>query len=334
MKLNLLTLGLALTLSSMLSAQQLYNVQTTQENYTELSGATVLNLGVWDVIEHGLELPFPFEIGGITLDSIFLTNQGLQGTLSPSVGIGFPSIGAIDAEIVDRAEHSGLSTTLSPISYKNYSMNGMQYLTVQYKNIGFSQEDVSSGASVDYMNYQVTLGSDHSVAFHYGESNISTPEDYFVNSMGVLMGIVPKVILSNTGGIIFNLSAHILSEDPSSPTLVLETDPAIIANGNTGFNSDIISGTKYTFKVISTVGLNDISNQTVSILNPIVDQISFTSNGIISNLKMVNCLGQTIINMDVTNQNTIDASSLTSGVYFMQFTHEGQTISTQKVIKL
>jgi len=92
------------------------------------------------------------------------------------------------------------------------------------------------------------------------------------------------------------------------------------SGGNWVINNVAVSGT---------AGLNNLNTSSFSMYpNPVSNVLNIKGN--VANVSITNAIGQNLINSD---QNTIDTSSLRSGLYFVTVTDQEGTTSTRKLIK-
>lgn len=340
MKLKSIFFLASMSLASIAYAQQTYFLQTVQEPYQELQGATVLTSdSIWDDSEFALPLPFSFTIGSNTLDSIHVMESGLSSHAiyldldAPEVGLtGLSAIVAYSTDLVDRAEHDG-GNPQSPISYKTLTENGQDIFVVEYKNAGFYDEDVFTGTSSDYVNFQIRLIEDNSIEIHYGESNVSTPEVYFEGNSGTSVAIFPNYGVNLQGEIEINEPLHFLVDAPVNPNVELVSNVLQMMNGMPALDGIPANGTKYIFSLTDpTIGQVEIDNSGITMLNPVGTSLVFAAGEQnVNRIEIINPQGQQVLN--TTGINSVDVSTLTSGVYMVKFYNENGVLSTQKMIK-
>ncbi len=325
--------GISLTTFSF--AQE-YTLQTTQEVYQELQNPTLLSTGFqWDDDIYGIELPFSFSIGGISLDSIFVF-EGAISSENFAMGIDdgvlstnpLATVVAVGSDLVDRGYHDAAAASLSPISYEFLTENGNQILAVEFKNAGFLDEEVT-GTSVDYVNLQIRLIEDNTIEIHYGESNISFPEEYFDNELGNIVAVMPNYQITDTA-IVLNEDIYILEGLPAAPTIDIMSDATDLMNGIQGLNAYPDNGTKYTFSM-SNVGQQELDHSGITIVNPVYNTLEFSTDVNIESVEIINIQGQTVLFSTTVNQ--IDVSKLSSGTYMVKFIDQEQTITIKNIVK-
>lgn len=325
-----------ISLSAFSFAQE-YTLQTTQETYQELQNPTVLSTGFqWDDDIYGIELPFAFSIGGITLDSVFVFEGAISsanfaidlddGVLSTDP---LATIVAMGSDLVDRGYHDAAVASLSPISYEVLTENGNQVFVVEFKNAGFLDEDVT-GTSVDYANFQIRLIEDNTIEVHYGESNISFPEEYFDNEMGNIVAVMPNYEISDTA-IVFNEDIYVLEGAPAAPTIDIMSDANDLMNGVQGLDGYPTNGTKYTFSM-SNVGQEELDQSAITVVNPVSNTLEFSSDVAIETIEITNIQGQTVLTSTTVNQ--LDVSKLTAGTYIVKFIDGQNPIAIKKITKM
>lgn len=340
MKLKSVLLYTAMFFSAMSFAQQTYFVQVVQEPYQDLQGATVLTHvdSIWNQPSFLVNIPFPFTIGVNTLDSISVMDGGLSSENVllelDSLDDGFTGLSAIiamGADMVDRAYHDG-GQSISPISFKNINENGNDILVIEYKNVGFLEENITSGSSEDYANFQIRLIEDNTIEIHYGESHISSSNNYFDSNTVNTVAIMPNYDLSSTGNFVINENLHILTGDPLNPDMTLINAIVQIMNGFPGLDSYPVSGTKYIFSKNPNFGQDEIDYSEISILNPLENTLEYTDKqNTVKYIKMINLQGETVLKTDETKN--INISHLASGLYIVQFNDGKSIITTRKIIK-
>ncbi len=337
MKLNFYLFLAGMSLSACAFAQD-YTVQTSQETYQDLQNPISLTNGIlWDDENFGIELPFSFSIGNMVLDSVFISDDGEISSESnnflnyddEALPIGpLATIMGIGSDMVDRAEHDG-GTPVSHISYEFLTENGNQVLVVEYKNIGFFDELVTT-TSTDYMNMQIRLIEGGTIEIHYGSSHISYPSEYFGNEMGNLVAIFPNYEITETDLIVLNSDLHVLEGSPDIPTLELITDLNAPTSNGQGFTSFPTDGTKYTFTT-SNVGQEEFNTADISVTNPVKRVLEYTSSKVLTQIEFINIQGQ-IVRVDNTLDH-IELSDLNTGTYFAKFYQGNELVSIQKIIK-
>lgn len=324
----------------MVYAQQTYFLETLQGPYQALQDATVLTDGIiWDDPKIPVALPFPFTIGGNVLDSIYIYDYGLSSEnqlldidAANVNASNLSAILAIGADLVDRAEHDG-GSHLSPISYKTITENDKQVFVIEFKNAGFYDEEFIIGPSQDFVNFQIRLVDDNSIEYHYGESHISDPEEYFYNS-GSIAALIPSYDIDSIGEITFSQDIHVLSNDPNNPDLELvNTSWLEMIDGLPVLDAYPENGTKYIFSLDDpSLGQKEWSNNDFSIVNPAQETLVYKhNNAVIDHIEILNQLGKVVLTTPSVHQ--VDISILTSGIYYVEFYNGNSKIATKKMIK-
>jgi len=340
MKLKSILFLSAISLSTLTFAQQVYFVETLQEPYQDLQGSTIISdsLG-WDDPTIQLDIPFAFSMGGNALDSMYVMDGGLSShdffmdlDAPDQDFLGLSSIVAMGSDLIDRGVlNGGLST--SPISYKSYVENGKNILAVEFKNAGFIDEDVLTGASTDFVNFQMRLVDDNSIEFHFGDSHITTGSEYFDNNIGNVVALMPNYDVMEIGNIVFNTDMHALADDPSNPTVELINDMFQLFNGMPGFDTYPESGTKYIFSLNSpNIGQSEWDNSGISIANPIEQTLLYSNNqNKVDYIEIVDLQGKLVLSTSAIEN--IDVSTLEAGMYMVKFYKGNKTQSVQKMVK-
>ena len=163
-------------------------------------------------------------------------------------------------------------------------------------------------------------------------SQICTEGNMFENELSVF-----SVLFSGyeyVPGESFYFKAWDQSEDVESTNYAYEfTDPYGDAYVGDVFPEGDAQYSLATFVFDGIVGIDDINAVNVAVYpNPANDVININSNSNVSNVKVLNYLGQTIDNINVNGMNvTINTSTYDAGIYFIQIETE-KGISTQKII--
>ncbi len=120
------------------NAQSVYNFETENSAYVNLTGSTSLNNGaVWDDPGYTIPLDFTFSLGTYTFDTIYILEWSVGGVLSsnPIDGGIVPILVPIGQDLIDLGFNSGVSQ--SNISYKTEGTAGNKILKIEWNNVGF-----------------------------------------------------------------------------------------------------------------------------------------------------------------------------------------------------
>jgi len=340
MKLKSILFLATIPFSTMVFAQQPYFLETVQEPYADLQGATVLTDGiVWDDPEIPVALPFQFTIGGNTLDSIYIFDGGLSSDntfldidAANENRTDLSAILAIGSDLIDRAVHDG-GGSVSPISYKTITENGKEIFVIEFKNAGFYDEDIIFGPSQDFVNLQIRLVDDNSIEFHFGENNISNPSDYFYDNDGSIVALVPNYDIDSIGYVTFNQDVHALTNDPANPDLELVNIDWEVTEVFPSLDAYPENGTKYVFSLNNpSIGQNELDNSGISIVNPIEQTLIYSNNqNNVDFIEIVDLQGKVVLSTSVIEN--IDVSALKAGMYMVKFYKGNKTQSIQKMVK-
>jgi hypothetical protein len=159
---KLLLCTLALAAFNGLKAQDHYLFSTRTANYVEMTNGTEVSQDAeWDDFSTGVTLPFAFEYFGVSVDSLFINDDGIFFTeLAPDY------VMYIGEDVLARGAGQ------SPVTYRVDGSPNNRILKIQWPNIAFfsTVDDFPN----DFANYQIWLYEGSNVIeFHYGSSFIS-----------------------------------------------------------------------------------------------------------------------------------------------------------------
>jgi len=313
-----------LFVAMIVNAQSVYNFETENSAYVNLTGSTSLNNGaVWDDPGYTIPLGFSFNIATYTFDTIYILGWSTGGLVSsnPVDGDIIPIFNPIAQDIIDLGFDSGISE--SNISYKTEGAAGSRILKLEWNNVGFFGDSTRD----DFMNLQLWLyeGS-NTIEYHYGPSSINNPLESFEDETGPLISMGTSY---NSSTDILVDNGYFLSEDPIDPTIiVLPAGNQVVLSALDGM---MPSGSVYRFlqQPLSVSDFDDI--QLVIYPNPATHTINFKTKEGQNQVSIFNSLGQIVKQVTVL-AGSMDVSDLQNGIYFLQLeTLEGRAI--QKFIK-
>ncbi|PHR10804.1 MAG: hypothetical protein COA40_13180 [Aequorivita sp.] len=305
------------------NAQSVYNFETENSTYVNLTGSTSLNNGaVWDDPGFTIPLGFSFNIATYTFDTIYILGWSTGGLVSsnPVDGDIIPIFNPIAQDIIDLGFDSGISE--SNISYKTEGAAGSRILKLEWNNVGFFEDSTGD----DFMNLQLWLyeGS-NTIEYHYGASSINNPLESFENETGPLISMGTSYNSSND---ILEDNGYFLSEDPIDPTIIIlpAGSPVVLS----ALDGMMPSGTVYRF-LQQPLSVEDFSKNDFQIYpNPASHFLTIKSKVDNYNFNIYNSLGQHV--NATLSENKIDISNLSSGIYFLKIETETGS-ATKKFIK-
>jgi hypothetical protein len=187
-------------------------------------------------------------------------------------------------------------------------------------------QDIDGKAAGDLSGWSVSLSDDGSIVAIGAIWN---------DGNGIDSGHVR--IFQNTGGNWMQIGQDIDGEAAlnwSGWSVSLNGDGSTVAIGaphNDGINGSD-SGHVRVFDLSSVLSINDTLLLDFSVYpSPTTDILNINSETPISNIEVYNLLGQLV--KYITNQNTIDISSVDQGVYFVKVMDANGNIGTQKIVK-
>ncbi len=295
------------------NAQSVYNFETENSTYVNLTGSTSLNNGdVWDDPGYTIPLGFNFSFGTYTFSTIYILEWSVGGVLSsdPVDGGIVPLFVPIGQDLIDLGFSSGISQ--SNISYKTEGTAGSRILKIEWNNVGFYEDSTES----DFMNFQLWLyEGTNTVEFRYGPSEINNPSESFEGETG------PQISLITS----FNIdlqqlddTAYFLSGNPTNPTvIVLNPGQTIVLSYLQGM---MPNGTVYRF-LRQPLSIEDFSKVDFQIYpNPALDYLNIKTQSTNYNVTIYNSLGQKV--NATLSENRIDISNLSDGIYFIKIETE------------
>jgi hypothetical protein len=305
------------------NAQSVYEFETENSTYTNLTGSTSLNNGaVWDDPGYTIPLGFNFTISTHTFSTIYIVDWSFGGELSNNpIDSGILTlISPIGQDIADLGFNSGISQ--SNISYKTEGSPGNKILKIEWNNIGFLDDSTES----DFMNLQLWLyESSNIIEYRYGPNQINNPAESFEGISGPLVTLATSLNIDE-GELVDN--GYVVEGDPANPTA------AIVASGDF-YEGDYLEGAipdgmvyRFTPQTLSTEDFSKIDFKIYP--NPASEYLNIKTQTGDYNFNIYNSLGQ---RMNVTSiENKIYISSLSNGIYFIKIETETGS-ATKKFIK-
>ena len=277
---------------------QNYNFVMMNETYNDLQNATSINNAeVWDDPEYPLQMPFSFDVNGMTFNGLVVNdsyvlfnndNSDIAQIVSP-MGI----------DLLDRGYYT--NTSNSPISSRVDGNAGERILKIEFKNCGSFSDD----SLMMFLNFQIWLyETSNVIEFRFGSSSIPSPQVFYDGESGGLLAITPYDSLNEElleGGISLSGSA-------SNPTLVNQIVPI---NGTPPAN------TVYRFSPQNLSNINFDSRQYTFYPNPSFDFLNFDSLILPSKFSIFNLTGQMLMEGTVS-QSQINIGALEIGTYFIR----------------
>lgn len=311
-----------------------YNFTVSSSPYENLTNSISLNEDqTWDDPTFIIPIGFDFEYYGKTVNELN-TVSSLGATLFSEISA--ENIANVlipyGADLIDRGYDFETgevnSGSLSPVSYLLEGNVGNRILKIEWKNAGFYSEFEIDDISSDFTNFQVWLyESSNDIEIHFGPTSINNFEESFDEESGPYVAMFPD----------YNLSTdELLGEgivvygDPSNPSQIY-VDQFV----DLYLEGVAAEGTVYKFSLTDT-GSNDITSNHNDIYicpNPATNYINFTNNSDaeITHISILNINGQKIIEEEY-NQDAVDISSLTPGVYNILL-HSSEGVYLERMIK-
>lgn len=193
----------------------IYDLTTTTETYTDLTGTTSINNGeIWDDPEYVITLPFEFLLNETPVTSMQFFGLGslLEApTSEPDV---YTYVFPFEADLLDRGELLG-NESLSPIGYKVDGTPGNRIYKLEFKNAGSYEELFDQGTMNMFINFQMWLyEGTNMIQFRFGPSSITNPFIFYQGETGPLSGTTDY---DEANELLIN--AHLLVGNATAPTL-------------------------------------------------------------------------------------------------------------------
>lgn len=324
-----ITCLLFLLLMSTLNAQtNTYSFSVSNGTYQDLTNATSLNNGtVWDDPAYTIPIGFSFVVGNQNYTTVYLVGSGPGGILSfTSNDQGVSSlIAPIAQDIEDRGE---LNNSLSPISYKLTGQSGSHILKIEWKNVGFWDD----GTYNDHLSFQVWLyENSNTIEYHYGPGSATNP-DSFEGENGAITAFYPMV---NFATDYMLMDGYFLSGDTSNPTVFTINNNNANSAAPLSLTGIPANGTIYAFGP-NNLSLKDHKTMKMNIYpNPASDVLTIEVPKSIQSyqITILDAQGKRIMGFSNPDQNTINLSKLSAGIYLVEF-ETASTKETQKFVKL
>lgn len=306
-------------------AQTEFEVITRSETYEDLDNPISLTNGqVWDDPDLVIPLGFDFVLSTNVFNTLYIDSEfslGAEVTLSSNDFDNSPIFVPTTLDYIDR----GFSTNVSEseISYKSENGPDGKILKIQWKNVGFFDDETGE----DFMNVQMWLYENlNKIEYHYGPLQINNVEEVYDSLGGTTVAVASSYDLLNDG---FLDNAYFLTELPEDPTVLTILagqflDEPYVLSGT------IPENTVYEFQNTTL----DISNFTDLYFdlypNPATDIINVKTELSKFEIEIFNLLGQIVIKS--SNDKEINISNLTEGAYLVRISSNNKTF-TKKIIK-
>lgn len=308
MKNRIFTIISLMVFGAFSATAQGYSFQTLSIPYSDLSGDISLNQGmVWDDPEYPLTIGFNFPFYGSNIDSLFVSDFGVMIDENSDT-----LIATYGGDLLDRGYNTG--TSLSSISYKLEGSNPNQILKIQWKNVGFYNEDDVLGTMNWYANIQLWLYQDGKIEVRFGPNMVGDMNIAFDGETGAIIGFGEED------------DSWFLTGSPAAPTFQHFT------NGNYGTLVGVpTDGIVYQFNP-SGVGLAEIPSH-----SPI--ELEYTQMGITvtaqepAHIELLNLAGQKLSSHQLEAGETLrlNYGSLPVGIYLLSANTEGHSSKVEKV---
>jgi len=295
-----------------------YQFSAFNETYMPLQNPISLDQGlVWDDPEYTIPLPFEWVIFEDTLTEIILGGPGSQLSqnyyLEDTVDVVFPYF----ADIINVND----SIVVSPIAYEIIGTAPHRICKIQWSNVGFYDEWMNTGLAGNTLSFQFWIyETTHDMRIHFGPTFIKSANIFQSFGMPCVMLIDEFDVGNGTWSGMWTLTGpadnpQVVSVSEFGP---LGLDPSQL------LSSDPQEGQVYSFQLSTPIDVSEqVSKDRFHLFpQPAKDQVRFWSH---SNevIALMNAQGQTVMQHTASiGINTLDISSLSDGIYFLQSTNE------------
>lgn len=300
-----ITILLAFFIGSLIkiSAQTEYTLTYSNETYTELTEATLIN-NVWDYEDVMIKLPFKFKYFKKDFDTIYVY---MQGAFFSKPGLNFDNIFYGSYNYFPEND----IPSLSPVSYAITGTSPNRILKIQYKNVKAELVDVEEEFTANYQIWFYENGG--KFQFHFGP-NVITDLNLNEHIMGFIdVDNSPYLAISGTA---------------SEPTLVRVTSAASF----TGISTHPANGQVYTFNPETpSTDITEITKPYSFSQNENSFKITSVSN---IEIKLIDINGKVLLEESKVNENfaTINTSEIQSGLYIVQIKVGDNTFNEKLVV--
>ena len=316
--------------SAVATIAQSYNVTKSTEPYVPLTGGTNLTANtVWDDPNFAMQLGFTFRLFSTDYSILYFNSYFYGGALATTNSSTGKSgiIAPLDADLVDKGWDIAAPVHKSPILYKTDGNPGSRIFKVQWTNAGFLADRDENDTSISYINMQVWVyeGSNN-IEFRYGPSSVPNPTLSYEGRKGAPIGIWPEIDFSTfllggdgiaLGGTIPNEFGYISYAD---------TFPRVQGTPSNG------TVYKFSYDATSVKNLRNLEDK--------IELYPKPANNVVI-VKSQLSLEKTLTAIDISGkkyaltieENTIDLSTIASGVYIFEF-KAGEATIKKRMVKL
>lgn len=305
------------------ASAQYYDFTSFNVLYYESDNWTSVSNGeIWDDPEYEIQLPWEFNFYGEIIDKIYISGNGYGAELSTQSidsNAPFSLIIPYSADIADR----GLNGTeaLSEIRYTTEANGDNELFILEWWNVGFYNELDVNTEGESFISFQVIFNRNfNAISFSYGPSNIANPELVYDEESGVSVCMAQSIDDDPTTPL---GEAICLLGDANNPTLesfnTNEDDQGYLVG-------DIPENKLYLFSVSDAVSTSDLilADEFNLFPTPAESIVHIDSDIPFVNYRLTNAMGK-VIDYNTIEVQSIDISTLTSGIYFMElFTEDGR----------
>ena len=320
---------LLLLLCANLPAQS-YTFSTRQEIYVERTGGLSLNQDTIWMDDPAFQVPlgFIFPWFDVPTDSLYF--RGLYGQAVTNINIPDEDVyGPANllyytfSDIADRGSAGG-GSSLSRITYHVTGASPTRIGILQFSNVGFEDEIVSTGTSTIYVNFQLWLyEADGTIEMHYGPSSPSM--QYGTDTIETVFVLVKGLLYNDDIDTSTVEEIQFIKGDPANPVAYYTTE--IVEDEDYELDGYPASGTVYRFAVISPSSLFTPAAAAVETLgvfpNPTTGRLALRypddRSERIAELQLYSATGRRLRDFSFPSA-TVDLSGLPNGMYQLRAT--------------
>lgn len=305
-----------------------YEFSAFNEPYVPLQNPISLDQGlVWDDPEYFISLPFEWVIFEDTITDFILGGPGSQLVQD------YYLHDTVDAVIPYFADIINVNDTMvvSPIAYEIVGDAPNRICKIQWSNVGFYDEWMNTGLAGNALSFQFWIyETTHAMRIHFGPTFIKSANLFQTFGYPCVMLIDEFDMNSETWSGMWTLAGpadnpQVVSVSEFGP---FGLDPSQL------LSSDPQEGQVYSFQLLTPINVNEpLSQESFHLFpQPAKDQVSFWTESI-DRLSVLNAQGQVVMQYTASiGLNTLDISSLSDGLYYLQST-QGDKLPTKLLVQ-
>jgi len=295
-----------------------YQFSAFNEPYLPLQNPVSLDQGlVWDDPEYFISLPFEWVIFEDTITDFILGGPGSQLVQDYYLNDTVDAVIPYFADIINVND----SIVVSPIAYEIVGDAPNRIFKIQWSNVGFYDEWMNTGLAGNTLSFQFWIyETTQEMRIHFGPTFIKSANQFQTFGFPCVMLIDEFVMNSETWSGMWTLAGpadnpQVVSVSAFGP---FGLDPSQL------LTSDPQEGQVYSFQLPTPIGVSEhsLKDRFQLFPQPAKDQVSFWTE-YIDRIAVLNAQGQVVIQYTASiGLNTLDISSLSDGLYYLQSTKD------------